>query len=99
MIFGSLCSRNICDVRDGEGTMGSAMELQPPLGRPPAPLALRLAAGMLTWLFLLFERLAEWQERARQRRHLQALDDRLLHDIGFSHADVEREARKRFWMR
>jgi uncharacterized protein YjiS (DUF1127 family) len=79
--------------------MRSTMELQPALGRPPASLALRVAAGVLTGLFVLFELLAEWQERARRRRHLRALDDRLLRDLGLSPADVEREARKRFWMR
>jgi uncharacterized protein YjiS (DUF1127 family) len=73
--------------------------MQSTIGGPPASLTLRLAAGVLTLLFLLFELLAEWQERARQRRHLQAFDDRLLHDVGFSRADVELESRKRFWMR
>jgi uncharacterized protein YjiS (DUF1127 family) len=79
--------------------MRSTMELQSPLGRPRASLALRLAAGLLTWLFLALEQFAQWQERARQRRHLQALDDRLLRDIGLSRADVEFESGKRFWMR
>jgi uncharacterized protein YjiS (DUF1127 family) len=79
--------------------MRSTMELQSPLGRPPASLAVRLAAGVLTWLFLLFELLAEWQERTRQRRHLQTLDDRSLRDIGWSRADIELESRKRFWVR
>lgn len=79
--------------------MRSTMELQSPLGRPRASLALRLAAGVLTGVFLTFELLTQWQERARQRRHLQALDDRLLRDIGLSRADVEFESRKRFWMR
>jgi uncharacterized protein YjiS (DUF1127 family) len=74
------------------------MELQSPLGRSRATLALRLAAGLLTWLFQVFELLAQWQERTRQRRHLRALDDRLLRDIGISRADVEFESGKRFWM-
>ena len=38
-----------------------------------------------------------WSERARQRRHLQMLSDRMLQDIGLSRADVEREASKPFW--
>jgi uncharacterized protein YjiS (DUF1127 family) len=78
--------------------MRSTLELQFPLSRPRSSLALRLAAGVLTGLYLAFELLAHWQERARQRRHLQALDDRLLRDIGLSRADVEFETRKRFWM-
>ncbi|MFQ6021783.1 MAG: DUF1127 domain-containing protein [Acidiferrobacterales bacterium] len=44
-----------------------------------------------------FDVLAEWQERARQRRHLMELDDRLLGDIGLTRADVVREASKPFW--
>ena len=38
-----------------------------------------------------------WIERHRQRRSLLALDDRMLHDIGLSHADVASEASKHFW--
>ena len=38
-----------------------------------------------------------WYERARQRRRLRELDDRLLQDIGMSRADAWREGRKRFW--
>ncbi len=45
----------------------------------------------------LFDTLLEWQERERQRRHLMALDDRLLRDMGIGRADVEFEASKPFW--
>ena len=38
-----------------------------------------------------------WHERARQRRHLQDLSDRMLRDIGLSRADVLAEAYKPFW--
>ncbi|HLB80832.1 MAG TPA: DUF1127 domain-containing protein [Dongiaceae bacterium] len=38
-----------------------------------------------------------WLELSRQRRSLQALDERRLKDIGLTRADVEREARKPFW--
>lgn len=38
-----------------------------------------------------------WVEVARQRRHLAALDNRMLSDIGFSRADVEREIERPFW--
>ena len=41
--------------------------------------------------------LSTWFDRARQRRHLHALDDRMLKDIGLTRADVEFEARKHFW--
>lgn len=39
-----------------------------------------------------------WRERARQRRHLAELDDRLLRDIGVSRADVEGEISRPFWV-
>ena len=38
-----------------------------------------------------------WRDRSRQRRTLMRLDDRLLHDIGLSRSDVDREASKPFW--
>lgn len=38
-----------------------------------------------------------WQERAAQRHALAALDERMLSDIGLSHADAFREASKPFW--
>jgi uncharacterized protein YjiS (DUF1127 family) len=38
-----------------------------------------------------------WRDRSRQRRTLMRLDDHLLHDIGLSRSDVEREASKPFW--
>ena len=39
-----------------------------------------------------------WRERARQRRALSQLDDRLLADIGVTRADAERECAKPFWV-
>jgi uncharacterized protein YjiS (DUF1127 family) len=48
-------------------------------------------AGLVLSLILL------WQERARQRDHLESLDDAMLKDIGLSRADVDREAAKPFW--
>ncbi len=41
--------------------------------------------------------LMAWHERARQRRHLAQLDDRMLKDIGLSRVDVARETAKAFW--
>ncbi len=38
-----------------------------------------------------------WLQRERDRRTLQALDDRLLRDIGVSRGEVEREVSKPFW--
>jgi len=39
-----------------------------------------------------------WQERAEQRGALKGLDTRQLKDIGISHIDAQREARKPFWI-
>jgi uncharacterized protein YjiS (DUF1127 family) len=39
----------------------------------------------------------DWQDRARQRRHLGEMDDHLLRDIGLSRADLEYESSKPFW--
>ena len=50
--------------------------------------------GLLT---RLFDRLATWQRRASERRHVMRLDDRLLADMGLSRADVEHEYRTPFW--
>jgi uncharacterized protein YjiS (DUF1127 family) len=63
------------------------------------PAARRASAGMLLRLSRVLDTLAEWQERSRQRRHLMALNDHLLKDIGLSRADVVRESRKPFWVR
>ncbi len=48
------------------------------------------AAGQLSLLMT-------WNERARQRRRLGQLDDRLLADIGVSRAAAAHEAAKRPW--
>lgn len=48
-------------------------------------------------LVSFFDLVWRWRERARQRRALLALDDRLLSDIGISRAEAEGEACKPFW--
>ncbi len=48
--------------------------------------------GMLTIL-------ATWQQRWNQRRILESLDDRAMHDLALSRADIHRESSKPFWMR
>ncbi|AIB14021.1 hypothetical protein ABAZ39_19030 (plasmid) [Azospirillum argentinense] len=45
----------------------------------------------------LFDTVATWNERRRQRRALEALPDHLLQDIGLSRADAVTEADKPFW--
>ncbi len=46
---------------------------------------------------VVFERIAVWQERRRQRFILARLDDRMLRDIGLNAADVDAEVSKPFW--
>ncbi|MFQ6022724.1 MAG: DUF1127 domain-containing protein [Acidiferrobacterales bacterium] len=53
--------------------------------------ALQWSAGALV------DMLCAWHERARQRRALLALDDRMLKDIGITRADAERQASNPFW--
>jgi uncharacterized protein YjiS (DUF1127 family) len=43
------------------------------------------------------ENVLAWHDRARQRRVLAALDERMLRDIGLSRGEVETEVRKGFW--
>ena len=40
---------------------------------------------------------AAWHDRWRQRRLLEAMDDRAMMDLGLSRADIHREASKPFW--
>ncbi len=59
----------------------------PRSARPASPaLSLRFL-GKLPRLFAL----------QRQRRQLRQLDAHLLHDLGISRAEAEREAQKPFW--
>ena len=60
-----------------------------------APRRIAAAAPIATHLLYL---LSTWFDRARQRRQLHALDDRMLKDIGLTRADVDFEMGKRFWM-
>ena len=45
----------------------------------------------------LVERLLTWHERARGRRQLGGLNNRLLRDIGIDRATAQIEADKAFW--
>ncbi|RDD61483.1 DUF1127 domain-containing protein [Ferruginivarius sediminum] len=38
-----------------------------------------------------------WQQRAAERAHLAAMDERMRRDMGLSWEDVRREADKPFW--
>lgn len=65
-----------------------------PSWRQWTALGLRKAASDALALIVIME---TWAERARERRRLSGLDERMLRDIGISHADAWREARKPFW--
>ena len=53
------------------------------------------AAGLISGAI---ETVLLWHTRARERRHLAGLDDRMVRDIGVTQADIEREYRKPFWL-
>jgi uncharacterized protein YjiS (DUF1127 family) len=59
------------------------------LPRPPISLLPAL------WRFTTVIR--EWRRRARSRRELLALDDRVLKDIGITRLDALYDATKPFW--
>ena len=67
----------------------------------PSVGASRTAGQIVTQLarvpLAALEVLLNWQERARQRAHLGALDERMLRDMGISRADAVREAAIPFW--
>jgi uncharacterized protein YjiS (DUF1127 family) len=46
-----------------------------------------------------FVALLQWQDRARQRQHLAALDPRMLRDMGMTPDDVSRELARFHWRR
>lgn len=48
-------------------------------------------------LVSVLEAVLAWQDRARQRRQLAVMDNRLLRDIGLTRADVAAEMAKPFW--
>ena len=53
----------------------------------PAPSMIRIAGNLL----------ARWRRRVADRRHLAALDDFMLRDIGLARAEAEVEISKPFW--
>ena len=59
--------------------------------------ALRLRSGPRQLVRTIVDAALAWHERARQRRALTQLNDRMLADIGLSRADVDGEVRKPFW--
>ena len=54
-------------------------------------------AAVRGWSSEILEKMQLWYGRARQRRQLSHLNDRLLSDIGVDRFDAEQESRKPFW--
>ena len=78
-------------LRSSHATLASR---RPGLGHARAPRRIRLG---LRALERAADLLLSWQERARQRRELETLNDHMLRDIGLSRGDVMAEATKPFW--
>jgi uncharacterized protein YjiS (DUF1127 family) len=60
-------------------------------------LARRRVGNLAMRLLRAVDLLLTWRERARQRRQLRSLNDRMLRDIGIARADVLAESSKPFW--
>lgn len=56
----------------------------------------RFHSATRPWISI-FDTIALWRERARQRRALAILPDYMLNDIGVSRIEAWREAEKPFW--
>lgn len=63
----------------------------------PADHAARFRAVLVGVLVRLVERAISWDERARDRRLLASLDDRMLRDIGIDRGAVENAGTTWFW--
>jgi uncharacterized protein YjiS (DUF1127 family) len=60
--------------------------------------AARLLAHETAYLVIrLFDGLARWNARARERHILAAMDERGLRDIGLSRGEIAMESHKPFW--
>lgn len=67
-----------------------------------APTSLMLSSAerrQAGWLARGREAVRDWVLRSNSRRALMQLDERMLKDIGLTHADVVVETDKPFWMR
>ena len=42
--------------------------------------------------------ITQWDHRYRSRNTLRQLDDYMLEDIGLTHAEAQKEAKKPFWL-
>ncbi|MCB1341335.1 MAG: DUF1127 domain-containing protein [Pseudooceanicola sp.] len=65
-------------------------------------LALLAASPRLPVLAVVALRFAgavtQWDQRQRSRRALAGLDDHMLKDVGLTHAQARKEAKRPFWL-
>lgn len=76
--------------------MDGIVHLRDQLPLRPAGVA-RVAPARQPMLVVLADRLMTWIERARSRRTLGGLDDRMLRDFGADRATIYPEIQKPFW--
>jgi uncharacterized protein YjiS (DUF1127 family) len=79
------------------GMPSHTITLPYPRYTPPAPLRQGVEAAAQA-LLRGFHVLTEWQRRDEQRRHLAAMDARLMADAGITEEMVAREVSKPFWI-
>jgi uncharacterized protein YjiS (DUF1127 family) len=73
--------------------LSSVATLHGDLAAPQLP----VGSGLHAALEHTVDAISTWRERARMRRHLLMLDDRLLRDIGITRLQARGEAEKPFW--
>jgi uncharacterized protein YjiS (DUF1127 family) len=76
-------------MHQAEHGVGSRLQAQGDHGKIHRAIG-ALVGGLAAWIMF-------WSERARQRRALAALDDRMLKDIGLTRVDVTSECDNPFW--
>lgn len=64
---------------------------------PAVALPRRRRNSIAATLLQAVENLVLWHERARSRRALLAMDDRMLSDIGIDRATAQAEGERPFW--
>jgi uncharacterized protein YjiS (DUF1127 family) len=68
-----------------------------PTARALQQTGIRLSSDLRTAIGRAWRQLRRWWELAEQRRRLGLLDERALHDLGLSRADVIQESERPFW--
>jgi uncharacterized protein YjiS (DUF1127 family) len=81
-----ICMATIYDFGSLEGTLGRIVTKTVWAGYKAGVVVLDAVATVLAW-----------QNRVRERRQLQMLDQRMLRDIGLTRVDIDLETRKPFW--